>query len=113
MYSIYHKRIFKYINNLKTKASQSKTKQHYSRYTDKGPSIAERVIRIIRKLLKKPVFLAGNADWLSELSAVINKYKKSFHNSIKMTPIQASKKVKEKEICSNLKDKREIRKTKI
>ena len=27
--------------------------QHYSRYTDKGPSIAERVIRTVRNLLKK------------------------------------------------------------
>ena len=35
---------------------------HYSRFTDKGPSIAERVIRTLRKLLKKPEFLAGNAD---------------------------------------------------
>ena len=40
---------------------------HYSRFTDKGPSIAERVIRTILNLLKKPVFLAGNADWISEL----------------------------------------------
>ena len=36
--------------------------QHYSRFTDKGPSIAERVIRTIRNLLKKPIFLTGNAD---------------------------------------------------
>ena len=39
---------------------------HYSRFTDKGPSIDERVIRTIRNLLKRPVFLAGNADWLTE-----------------------------------------------
>ena len=52
---------------------KSKNIQHYSRYTDKGPSIAERLIRTIRNLLKKPVFLAGNADWLSELSSVVNK----------------------------------------
>ena len=39
---------------------------HYSRYTDKGPGIAERVIRTVRNLLKKPVFEKGRADWLSE-----------------------------------------------
>ena len=38
-----------------------------SRFTDKGPSIAERVIRKARTSLKKPVFEKGNADWLSEL----------------------------------------------
>ena len=66
--------------------------QHYSRYTDKGPSIAERVIRTVRNLLKKPVFLAGNADWLSELPSVIKQYNNTIHHSTKMTPIQASKK---------------------
>ena len=33
---------------------KSKNIQHYSRFTDKDPSIAERVIRTIRNLLKKP-----------------------------------------------------------
>ena len=44
---------------------RSKNIQHYSRFTDKGPNIAERVIRTLRNLLKKPVILAGSADWLS------------------------------------------------
>ena len=46
---------------------RSKSIHHYSRFTDKGPSIAERVIRTLRNLLKKPVFEKRNADWLSEL----------------------------------------------
>ena len=82
-----------------------KNKKHYSRFTNKGPSIAERVIRTLRNLLKKPVFEKGNADWLSELSSVVNKYNNTIHNSIKMTPVQASKKVNEK-LISNLQDKR-------
>ena len=80
----------------------------YSRYTDKGPSIAERVIRTIRNLLKKPVFEKGKADWLSELPSVIRKYNNTIHHSIKMTPIQASKKANEKIVYSNLQDKRKI-----
>ena len=35
---------------------KSKNIQHYSRFAEKGPSIAERVIRTIRNLIKKPVF---------------------------------------------------------
>ena len=50
---------------------KSKNLRHYSRYTDKGPSIAERVIRTLRNLLKKPVFEKGKADWLSELPSVV------------------------------------------
>ena len=45
--------------------------QNFSRFTDKGPSIAERVIRTIRKSLKKPVFENSNADWSSEIPSVI------------------------------------------
>ena len=52
---------------------KSKNIHHYSRYTDKGPSVCEPVIRTIRNLLKKPVFEKGNADWLSELPSVVKK----------------------------------------
>ena len=85
---------------------KSKNIQHYSRITDKGPSIAERVIRTIRNLLKKPMFLAGNADWLSELPSVIKQYNNTIHHSFKMTPNQASTKSNEKLVFSNLQDRR-------
>ena len=85
---------------------KSKNIKHYSRFTDKGPSIAERVIRTIRDLIKKPVFLEGNADWLSELPSVIRQYNNTTHTSTKMKPIDASKKSNEKIVHSNLRDKR-------
>ena len=85
---------------------KSKKIHHYSRYTDKGPSIAERVIRTLPNLLKKLVFEKGIADWLSELASVIKKYNNTIHRSTKMTPIQASKKSNEKIIFDNLKDYR-------
>ena len=56
---------------------------HCSRFPDTGPNIAERVIRTIRNLLKKPVFLAGNADWISELPSVVKKYINTIHHSKK------------------------------
>ena len=67
---------------------------HYSRFTDKGPSKAERVIRTIKNLLKKPIFLVGNADWISELPSVIKQYNNTIHHSIKKTPLEASLKKK-------------------
>ena len=85
---------------------KSKNIQRYSRYTDKGPSIAERVIRTVRNLLKKPVFEKGNADWISKLPSVVNKYNSTIHSSTKMTPNQASKKSNERKVSSNLQDKR-------
>ena len=55
-------------------------------------------------------FLARNADWLSELQSVTNQYNITIHNSTKKTPIQASNKLNERKVYSNLKDKREVRK---
>ena len=91
---------------------KSKNIHHYSRFTDKGPSIAERVIRTVRNLLKKPVFEKGNADWLSELPSIIKQYNNTVHHSIKMKPIDASKKSNQKLVYNNLKDGREVRKPK-
>ena len=85
---------------------RSKNLQHFSRSTDKRPSIAERVIRTIRNFLKKPIFLAGNADWLSELPSVNKQYKNAIHHSTKMTPLQTSKRRNEQLVYSNLQDKR-------
>ena len=80
--------------------------RHYSRFTDKGPSIAERAIRSIGNFSKKPVFPAGNADWVFELPSVNKKYNNAIHHSIKLTPFQAAKKSNEKLVFSNLQDRR-------
>ena len=86
---------------------KAKNIRHYSRFTDKGPSIAERVIRTLRNLLKKPVFVAGNADWLSELPSFNKQNTNTIHHSRKRTPVPASKKTNEKLAYSNPQDKRE------
>ena len=43
---------------------------------------------------------------------VTNEYKKTFHHSIKMTPLDASKKINEDEVYFNLSDKRKKHKPK-
>ena len=96
-----------FYNSIFQNFNKDKTIKHYSRFTDKGPSIAERVIRTIRNLLKKPVFLAGEASWLNELPSVIKQYNNTIHHSTKMTANQASKKSNEKEVFSNLQDDRQ------
>ena len=84
-----------------------------SRFRDKGPSIAGRVIRTTLSSIKKPVIEKGNADWLSELPNVIKKYNNTIHKSTEMSPVQASKKAKEKLLFSNLQDRRVKQKAKI
>ena len=95
-----------FYNSIFQNLLKSKNIHHYSRFTDKGPSIAERVIRTIRNLLKKPVFEKGKADWLSELPSIIKQYNNTIHPSTKMKPIDPSKKSNEKLVYNNLKDKR-------
>ena len=51
---------------------KSKDIQHYSRFTNKGPSKAES-LETIRNLLKKPIFEEGNDIWLSELPSIKKK----------------------------------------
>ena len=69
--------------------------KRYSRNTALGAVFAERFNRTMRNIFKKPVFLAGNANWLSELPSVYKQYNKTIHHSTKMTPNQASKKSNE------------------
>ena len=82
----------------------------YSRNKSLGAVFAERFTRTIRNLSKKPVFLKGNAKWLSELPSVFEQYNITIHHSLKITPIDASIKSIEKEVYSNLQDKREKQK---
>ena len=81
-------------------------KRYFKRNTALGAVFAERFNKTIRNLLKKPVIEKGKANWLSELSTVIEQYNNTIRHSTKMTPIQASKKAYEKEVFSNLRDDR-------
>ena len=56
----------------------------------------------MRNLFKKPLFLAGKADWIKELPSVIKQYNNTTHSSTKTKPFDASKKLNEKIVNSNL-----------
>ena len=63
--------------------------------------------------MRKLVFLKGNADWLSQLPAVVKQYNNTIHHSIRMALIEAFKKINEKVIFTNLHDKRKKPKCKL
>ena len=94
-----------YVNKTFNEFLNNNKIKRYSRYTDKGVVFAERFIRTIRKLFEKPVFEKGKPDWVSELPSVIKKYN-TIHSSTKMSPVETSKKANEKEVYSNLQDRR-------
>ena len=97
-----------YVNKFFSEFLNNHNIKRYSRNTALGAVFAEKLNRILRNLLKKPVFSAGNADWFSELPSVIKQYNNTIHSSTKMTPNQASKKSNEKLVYSNLQNKRKI-----
>ena len=85
---------------------------HCSRFTDRGPSIAARVIRTVRNFSEQPVCEKGNANWISETSFVTKKYYITTHSSTEMTPIQSNRKISETEVFKVLHVKTQKQKTK-
>ena len=101
-----------YVNKIFSEFLNNHNIKRYSRITALGAVFAEKFTRTLRNLLKKPVFLAGNADWLSELPVVIKQYNNTIHHSIKKTPNQASNKSNERKVYINLQDRRDKQKPK-
>ena len=95
-----------YVNKIFSEFLNNHNIRSYFRNTALGAVFAERFNRTIRNLLKKPVFEKGSADWMSEIPSVTKQYNNTIHHSIKMTPLQASKKSNERNVYSNLQDKR-------
>ena len=78
----------------------------YSGNSSYGAVFAERFIRTIRDLLKKPVFEKGDSNWIDVLPTIMIQYNTRIHSSTKLTPTQASLKKNEGFVYINLLDKR-------
>ena len=77
----------------------------YSRNTSIEAVFAERVTRIIRDPLERPVFERNDAIWFDILHTK-TKQNTKIHTSIKLTPIEASFEKNEGFVCKILLDKR-------
>ena len=65
-------------------------------------SICERYNRTILNKIYKNFTLNNNTIWINDLDKLVNKYNNSYHRSIKMKPILASKKSNENYVRNNL-----------
>ena len=79
--------------------------KHYSKITDKGAVFAEKYIRSVRNLLKKPVFENGDGNWIDILPTKTKQNNNRVLSSTKLTPIQASLKKTEGLVYHELLDK--------
>ena len=75
-----------FYNNLFIDFSKINDIKRYSGFTDTGAVFAKRFNRTFRKLLKKPVFEKGNANWIDEIKSFTKQYNNTNHHCIKMTP---------------------------
>ena len=78
----------------------------YSKKSSYGAVFAKRFNRIIRDLLKKPVYEKGKGTWFDILPTKTKQYNNRIHSYIKLSPIQASLKKNEGYVYKNLLDKR-------
>ena len=78
----------------------------YSRNSSFVSVFAEKFIRTIRDLLKRPVFEKGDGNWIDVLPTITKQYKNRIHSSTKLTPIQDSLKKNEGFVYKILLNKR-------
>ena len=79
----------------------------YSRNNFLGAVFAERIIRTIRDLLKRPVFEKGYDNWIDKLPTITEQHNNRVHSSTNLTtPIQATLKKNEGFVHKRLLDKR-------
>ena len=65
-------------------------------------SVCERWNRTIKTKMWKQFTVQGNTQCLDILPKILKQYNNTKHSSIKMTPVEASKKKNESTLCFNL-----------
>ena len=74
----------------------------YSTENEEKSSVVKRWNRTIKNKMWKHFAIQGNTQYLGTLPKILKKYNNTKHSSIKMTPAEASKKIKEGVACVNL-----------
>ena len=91
-----------YYNREMNKLFEKYNIHHFSTYSDKKASIIERFNRTLKEKMWKMFTHNGNHQWTDILDDLVDGYNNHYHRSIKMTPIEASKKENTSEVYLNL-----------
>ena len=65
--------------------------QIYSTNSDLKAVFVERFNRTLLDLIKEPMYIEGEGNWLNHLDAAIQKYDNRVHGTTKMTPFESTK----------------------
>ena len=89
-------------NQTQTFFKNSNIKWYHTFNRDIKCSICERYNRTILNKIYKNFTLNNNTIWINDLDKLVNEYNNSYHRSIKMKPILASKKLNQDIVRNNL-----------
>ena len=62
----------------------------YSTYSDLKAVFIERFNRTLLHIIKKPMFINGDGNWVNILNDAVVTYNNNIHSTINMTPVEAS-----------------------
>ena len=88
--------------NIQTQTKNNNIKWYHTYNRDIKCSICERYNRTILNKIYKNFTLNKNTIWINDLDKLTNEYNNSYHRSIRMKPILASKKINENIVRNNL-----------
>lgn len=91
-----------YYNSKLSKLFKDMNINHFSTTSDKKASICERFNRTIKEKMWKIFTQNNNHKWIDILDKLTENYNNSLHRSIKMTPIEGSKKENRDIVDKNL-----------
>ena len=76
----------------------------YSTHGEHKSAIAEQFNRTLKERMWHHFTAENTRNWIVVLDELLSKYNNSYHNTIKMRPIDASKKVRSSEVWNNIAD---------
>ena len=91
-----------FINNKFQKFLKSKNIIWFSTNSEFKASIVERFNRTLKTKMWKYFTQVGNKKWINIVDDLVYNYNNTYHRSIKMTPIEGSKKENETKVFKNL-----------
>ena len=103
-----------FVNRIMSKLLKEENIELYHTENEEKSSIAERVNRTVKEKIAKYFTAHNTTKYYDVLDQIVNEYNNTFHNTIKMTPIEGSKKENESDIYERVfQDKSSNKKAKL
>jgi len=89
-----------FYNKLMTEWLKENNIERYSTHSEHKSAVVERFNRTLKEKMWKRFTAENTRNWINMLDKLMNDYNNRYHNTIKMTPTEASKKESENEVLN-------------